>query len=363
MGVFRELGKFVFSVRFVGKRMKIPPKPSVHAGFKIPTVYTIFLNRPDELLCVTMQLQPCQTESTTMQTPDFIERPADGVAAVMCKQCRAIKPEAQFKRAFTPKQAQARGYINAFDVEYISSICHDCKPVRRKPLHELSVKEVKNLYALGRLNIFALKEELQRRKNERIEIGRESARKRWDPKHNQLWQPIMDKITAEIVAVGRQAATAKAKGINDKGFFDEYLRELDLLRMELKHRRRVAKKPPIFADWEAHFDDDRRLALTRRWHDFRKELVDSAHWAWVTRARTPTIVGVKYPEKPERAVRRRRAIARHERLFGIRAEVTQRTKHMVNADKSIYAKPKVNLYDTHKSNTEEDAVDRLSQIR
>lgn len=298
-----------------------------------------------------------------MQTPEFIERPVDGIAAVMCKQCRAVKPEAKFKRAFTPKQAQARGYTNAFDVEYVSSICHDCKPPRRKPLHELPVKELKNMYALGRLNIFDLKDELQRRKDEKSRIGRESAYRRWQPKHEQLWQPIMDKLTAEIVAVGRQAATARSKDIDDRGFFDDYLRELTLLRMELKHRRRIANKAPIFETWEAHFDDDRRRALSLRWKDLLKELAQTDYWAWVDRARTPTIVGVDYPEKPERAVRRRRAIARHERMFGIRAEVTQRTTHMVNADKSIYAKPKVNLYDTHKSNTEEDAVDRLSQIR
>ena len=47
-----------------------------------------------------------------MEELDFVERPAEGVDATMCKRCGVVKPNQEFKRTLSKMQAHARGYAN-----------------------------------------------------------------------------------------------------------------------------------------------------------------------------------------------------------------------------------------------------------
>lgn len=287
-----------------------------------------------------------------MQDLDFAERPAPGIAAAMCSQCGAIKPERSFERKLTPLQARARGYVGAFDVSYTSSICHDCKPVRKRPIHELPLKELRNLHGAGKLRTYQYESELARRKQARSEAGREAVMRRWAGKYESVWTPIMDALRQETSAVRHQQKYARAKGVAGGGFFDAYLKQLEMLRLELKHRRRVLCKPPIFATWEAHFDDTLRAQLTAQWREMQRIVVGTEHSDWVLRAREPVIVGLKYPEREKGAPRRR-----------LDVPMQERTTHMVNVDTSVYAKPTINLAQMAVTETERASRGRLSQIK
>lgn len=288
-----------------------------------------------------------------MPSLDFVERPAPGVAAVMCARCRTIKPEKDFERKLTPLQARARGYMGAFDVAYISSICHTCKPVRRKPISELTAVELRNMHTHGKIRTYEYKDELQRRKESRSKLGREAVMRRWASKHDSMWQPIMENLRNEAVAVVHQHKRAQTKGIDDGGFFDEYLRQLTLLRMELKHRRRIAIKPPLFTTWEAHFNDDTRRDLSLRWRNLMKDLVKTDHGDWVLRTREPLIVSVRYPEKPPEVPKKKAKVV----------PAGERTEHMINVDTSIYNKPLASLANAPKTEVEKDSDERLALIK
>ena len=287
-----------------------------------------------------------------MQTLDFVERQAPGVAAVMCAKCRAVKPEKSFERKLTPLQAKARGHTGAFAVAYISSICHDCKPVRRKPLHELTRKELGNLHSSGKLRTYQYEDELERRKLAKSKAGREAVMRRWSVKYDFMWAPLMENLREEIMGVLHQQRYANAKGVPDGGFFGDYLRQLKLLRMELKQRRSVAVKPPLFATWEAHFNDKTWFELGLRWRELLSQLVKTAHGDWVMRTREPMIVRVRYSERPDGAPKRRKEVPVHER-----------TEHMIHVDTSAFKKPLVNLSRVAVTDTEKESRSRLSQIK
>ena len=287
-----------------------------------------------------------------MPSLDFVERPAVGVAAAMCVRCRAVKPEKDFKRKLTPLQARARGYTGAFAVDYISSICHDCKPVRRKPLHELTRKDLGNLHSSGKLRAYQYEEEIERRKRSKSAAGREAVLRRWAAKYAFLWTPLMETLREEIMGVLHQQKYANAKGVPDGGFFSDYLRQLKLLRMELKQRKNVAIKPPLFATWEAHFNDKTRFEMALRWRELLSHLVKTDHGDWVMRTREPSIVRVKYPERPNGAPKRRKDVPLYER-----------TEHMIHVDSSAFSKPLVNLSKVAVTSSEKESRSRLSQIK
>ena len=70
------------------------------------------------------------------------------------------------------------------------------------------------------------------------------------------------------------------------------------------------------------------------------------------RTREPTIVRVKYPERPNGAPKRRKDVPLYER-----------TEHMIHVDSSAFSKPLVNLSKVAVTSSEKESRSRLSQIK
>lgn len=219
-----------------------------------------------------------------METPDYAERPAPGLDATLCTRCGHIKPNAQFKRIYTPLQARARGYKNDFDVEYLSSVCHACRPVKKLHLAKMSKRELKNAQGVGKLRALDVDFELAKRKQRYARKAAEKTSRRWDRAKRTLWQDITKPLSQEIVACKQQAGHIAKRwpDLNDRDFFAIYLEYLLHLRGQLRTHR-LRRDTPEHTRWQDYITFEELTDFMDKW----RWVVEQLPVAYVRRMRTP----------------------------------------------------------------------------
>ena len=224
-----------------------------------------------------------------MQDLDFIERPAEGDEATMCKRCGAVKPNAQFKRTLSPMQAHARGYANNKPVWYVSRICHACKPYKKPAIQNMGKRAIKNLHAIGAVAKLTMDAELDRRKSRVSTRGQATATKRWAQVRKGAWQPLMQELADEIVHIKQQHRHVKRTmpEVDDHEFFDIYLHYLLSMRADFKHKRSRAE-PLTYARWVDYIPHEVFEDLMSRWQGF----VGNTPMAYTNRVRLPAFAQI-----------------------------------------------------------------------
>lgn len=143
-----------------------------------------------------------------------------------CKKCREIKLLPEFNRRLTPAEARARGYKGDYLVTIESSLCRACRP-RRRPMNQLTAKELQNKVTSGEISAFERKFILDERKKHR---GMESAlatRNRWLSVWSAELFDVLKPMQDEIESVERQARYARvSKKPHQVEFFENYAQTL-----------------------------------------------------------------------------------------------------------------------------------------
>ena len=219
-----------------------------------------------------------------METLDFAVRPADGVDATMCIKCGSVKPNAQFKRTLTPMQAASRGYTNDRPVWYHSMVCLSCKPIKHKSLQGMTTKEIKNLKAIGKIRQLDMDDALRLKKEKMSRNASRATKRRWVNARRPVWQPMIQEISAEIIALRQQGKHFQKvmPDTDDHEFFATYMTILLGLRQELKHRMATGKALD-YLRWQDYLSFDQVDDLMLRWQG----LVSSLPIAYTNRLRVP----------------------------------------------------------------------------
>lgn len=219
-----------------------------------------------------------------METIDFAVRPAEGVDSTMCIKCGSVKPNAQFKRTLTPMQAASRGYTNDRPVWYHSMVCLSCKPIKHKSLQGMTTKEIKNLKAIGKIRPLDMDDALRRKKEKVSRTASRATKRRWVKARRPVWQPLIQEISAEIIAIRQQGKHFQKvmPDTHDHEFFATYMTMLLGLRQELKHRKATGMAL-TYLRWQDYLSFDQVDDLMLRWQG----LVSSLPIAYTNRLRVP----------------------------------------------------------------------------
>lgn len=219
-----------------------------------------------------------------MHDLDYAERPAPGTDATLCVRCHHIKPNALFKRIYTPLQARQRGYSNNSDVAYLSSICHECKPLKKVVPSKMTARELKNAQGVGRLRAIDVEHELSKRRERYAQKAGEHTARRWNKARRLLWQDITKPLSQEIVACKQQAGHMAKRwpDVYDHDFYAIYMEYLLSLRARLKHLK-LKREQPEHARWQAYISFDEFHDFMDRWG----KLVAQLPVDYVSRMRLP----------------------------------------------------------------------------
>lgn len=233
-----------------------------------------------------------------MEDLDFVERPAEGVDATMCKRCGVIKPNQEFKRTLSPMQAHARGYANHKPVWYVSSVCHKCKPYKKPTLQKLDGKGVKNLHAIGVIAKLTMDAELDRRKSRVSNRAQKQTAARWKAARKVAWQPLLQGVSDEIIHIRQQHKHIKRTmpEVDDHEFFDIYMPYLLSLRADFKHKRNHGK-PLVYARWVDYIPHEVFEDLMSRWQGF----IGNTSTAFTNRVRLPAFAQIMDTREKELA--------------------------------------------------------------
>ena len=233
-----------------------------------------------------------------MEELDFVERPAEGVDATMCKRCGVVKPNQEFKRTLSKMQAHARGYANNELVWYVSSICHACKPYKKPTLQAMPRKTVRNLGAIGAIHQEVADLELLRRRSRVSTRGQKTTTKRWKAARKVAWQPLLQGLSDEVIHIRQQHKHVKRTmpEVDDHEFFDIYLPYLLSLRADFKHKRNHGK-PLTYARWVDYIPHEVFEDLMSRWQGF----VGNTPMSYTNKVRLPAFAQIMDTREKELA--------------------------------------------------------------
>jgi hypothetical protein len=194
-------------------------------------------------------------------TNDFAVRllgSPDKPTHAICEGCKQAKPIKEFKTMSTNAQAKAWGYNRA--IEIVSKKCKLCRKPR-KPIAELSIKELQNRIASGDIKGGAIGDLLMNDRRALIRgKKREGVQKRWRTVRAQAWTDLLDSSKREYNRI------RKAKQTNPNPFFTAYHSALINVRAMFTLERKLGK---LTADkgkeWWQHIPPQAQANLYTLW--------------------------------------------------------------------------------------------------
>jgi len=181
----------------------------------------------------------------------------------LCPSCKQVKPIREFRTMSTNAQAKAWGYNKAIEI-----ISKNCKPCRkpRKPLAELSIKELQNRIASGDLKGGAVGELMLSDKRAVIRgKKREGVQKRWRTVRAQAWTDLLNDSKKEYQRI-RKAKQTTNPDTPQHTFFTAYHLAIVNVRAMFTLERKLGK---LTADkgkaWFRHIPQQTQNNLHALW--------------------------------------------------------------------------------------------------
>lgn len=184
----------------------------------------------------------------------------------VCASCKQVKPLKDYRTMSTNAQAISWGYKRA--IEIISKNCKDCRRPR-KPLRELSLKEIQNRIASGDIKGGAIASLIKKNKEDEIRrMKREGVQQRWHTIRAKEWAKLFNQTTKEYNRV-RKAKDHPEHSINRPdltNFYTAYHEAIVLVRSKLILEKKTGTASPIKDHaWYDYIPASRRTKLTEMW--------------------------------------------------------------------------------------------------
>jgi hypothetical protein len=182
-----------------------------------------------------------------------------------CPKCNETKPLALFRYKLTRAQMKSQGYAGNVLVTAEGKVCTACRP-KRKPISELSNKELMNKAASKDIHPLIAKLRIEKNKREANELRKAGRTQRWHELWAAEWNSILGELRLHLRKISQNKSLANKLGRKAKPeFLGFYAKELkrELFRLTLLYK--TTRCRPTYSRWEEYIPEETQRRIREAW--------------------------------------------------------------------------------------------------